>query len=150
MKRISLLFVLFFVISNLFSQITDDPERSFDVQKNLFITPLDHTTWDVPTGPDEHRDLLGYNIYIDGVLIGFFVEFFIEEFYYFLTPGQTYIFGVEAVYTGGSGFILSLYLSTILLSIQLRIFTQQIMVMLAGSHLKLQMTIVSCLVIMFI
>ncbi|MDP8200676.1 MAG: T9SS type A sorting domain-containing protein [Candidatus Tenebribacter burtonii] len=106
MKLISLLFVLFFVISNLFSQITDDPERSFDVQKNLFITPLDHTTWDVSTGTDEHRDLLGYNIYIDGVLIGFFDVFFIEMFYYLLTPGQTYIFGVEAVYNSGLGICL--------------------------------------------
>ena len=103
MKRVSLLVVLFFVISNLFSQITDDSERSLNVQENLFITPLDHTIWDVPTVADETRDLLGYNIYIDGVLIGFFDEFFIEMFYYWFVSGQSYIIGIEAVYTNGAG-----------------------------------------------
>ncbi len=103
MKRVSLLVILFFVISNLSSQITDESERSLNIQENLFITPLYHTTKDVPTGTDETRDLLGYNIYIDGVLIGFFDEFFIEMFYYWFVPGQSYIIGVEAVYTNGAG-----------------------------------------------
>ncbi len=103
MKRVSLLVVLFFVISNLFSQITDDSERSLNVQENLFITPLDHTTCDVPTVADETRDLLGYNIYIDGVFVGWFDEFWIGMFYYWFVSGQSYIIGIEAVYTNGAG-----------------------------------------------
>lgn len=103
MKRVSLLVVLFFIISNLFSQITDDSERLLNVQENLFITPLDHTTRDVPTGTDETRDLLGYNIYLDGVLVGFFTEFYIQMLYYCFVPGESYIIGIQAVYTSGAG-----------------------------------------------
>jgi len=102
MKRVSLLVVLFFVISNLFSQITDDSERSLNIQENLFIMPIDHTTWDVPTVADETRDLLGYNIYIDGVLIGWFDEFWIQMLYYWFVSGQSYIIGIQAVYTSGA------------------------------------------------
>jgi len=106
MKRISLLVVLLFVISNLFSQITDDSERLLNVQENLFITSLDHTIRDVPTGTDETRDLLGYNIYLDGVFIGFIDDPY-SILYLFppgtLIPGQSYIIGIEAVYTNGAG-----------------------------------------------
>ncbi|MDO9578749.1 MAG: T9SS type A sorting domain-containing protein [Candidatus Cloacimonadales bacterium] len=103
MKRRFLILTFIFILSNLFSQITDDSRRPFDPSENLLVKSLDYAIRDTSTGTDENRELLGYNIYLDGAFIGFFDEFFIEMLYYLLTPGQTYIFGVEAVYTGGAG-----------------------------------------------
>jgi len=103
MKRIFLFFILFFIISNLFSQITDDSKQSLNVQENILNTPINKTTWDITAGTVKTRDLLGYNIYIDGVFIGWFDEFWIGMFYYWFVPGQSYIIGIEAVYTNGAG-----------------------------------------------
>jgi len=53
-------------------------------------------------GTDESRDLLGYNIYLDSIFIGFYPEFYIQVLFYLFVPGQTYIIGIEPVYTNGT------------------------------------------------
>ncbi len=103
MKRTLLFFALFFIISNLFAQITDNHRHPFDQSEDFYITPPGYATWDDPSGTDENRDLLGYNIYLDGVFIGYFTEFYIQMLYYFFVPEQSYIIGIQAVYTGGAG-----------------------------------------------
>lgn len=102
MKRLFVFFVLFFIISSLFSQITVDSTQLRNLQKNKFNTSFNNTTFNTSEA-NKTRDLVGYNIYIDGVFVGWFDEFWIGMFYYWFVPGQSYIIGIEAVYTNGAG-----------------------------------------------
>jgi hypothetical protein len=79
---------------------------------NLAVTPLGYATWDAPatdntslfeaaraTATDNTRDLIGYNVYLDGT----FIEMVTATSYQYtgLTPATTYTAGVTALYDEG-------------------------------------------------
>ncbi len=68
--------------------------------QNLFVTEHGYASWDAPAS----RDLIGYNVYIDGG----YVEFTTDLFYQYngLVNGTTYLSEVTAVYDGGESEII--------------------------------------------
>jgi len=68
--------------------------------QNLFVTDEAYATWEAPSS----KDLLGYNIYLDGS----FVEYTTDLFYQYtgLSNGQSYVAGVSAVYDEGESEII--------------------------------------------
>ena len=68
--------------------------------RNLFVTDAGYSTWDPPAS----RDLLGYNIYIDSVLVDFTTDLYYQ--YTDLTNNQTYLAGVSALYDDGESEII--------------------------------------------
>jgi len=76
-----------------FSGGCSDP---FNPPNNFVVTEEGYATWDAPD-PCCH-DFLGFNVYLDGELISSKSYSFQ---YIFLTPGETYIAGITAVYDGG-------------------------------------------------
>jgi len=92
----------------------------FPPPENLFVTETGYATWDPPAGcspqtvqvdlnskvkhqerftKSSNRDLFGYNIYLDGIYVGFSTDLFWQ--YTGLVYGQTYIAGISATYEGG-------------------------------------------------
>ena len=63
--------------------------------QNLFVDETGYATWDAPLA----RDLLGYNVYLDGAFIDFTTDLFWQ--YTDLMIGQTYTGGVTALYDEG-------------------------------------------------
>ena len=77
-----------------FAAITD-PTIQADLMANI-VTYL--------FSGDAERDLLGYNVYLDGVIIDFTTDLFWQ--FTDLVVCQTYIAGVSAVYDGGESLII--------------------------------------------
>ena len=77
-----------------------NPLQTFNPPQNLFVDQFGYATWDSPE-PNEYRDLMGYNIYLDGCFVGFCTDYF--WIYEGLTPGQTYIAGISAIYDDPPG-----------------------------------------------
>jgi FlgD Ig-like domain len=106
MKRQIIFLVLLFIISNLFSQL--------DETQNVLLHPVDFSLTDQNIEArisfpqlDDNRDLVGYNIYLDGMFIGFIDDpGMITYFLTGLLSGQSYVIGIEAVYTGGVGLLI--------------------------------------------
>ncbi len=76
-------------------KIAGDGIPPLNPPQNLFVDELGYATWDPPLA----RDLLGYNIYLDGVFIGLTTDLFWQ--YTDLVNGQIYIAGVSALYDEG-------------------------------------------------
>ncbi|MCD4817929.1 MAG: T9SS type A sorting domain-containing protein [Candidatus Cloacimonetes bacterium] len=110
----NLIYKMFFFSFDI-SQINDDNEINmliadalnwFEVlqplnpPQNLFVTESGYATWDEPAS----RDLLGYNVYLDGELYLFTTNLFYQ--FTGLINGQTYIAGVSAAYDNGESEII--------------------------------------------
>ncbi len=99
-----------------------------DPPQNLFVDELGYATWETPIDDrldrtdikteikaitnDDTRDLIGYNVYLDGS----YVEFTTDLFYQFngLVNGTAYIAGVSAVYDEGESEIIELEFTFVL------------------------------------
>ncbi len=64
--------------------------------QNLFVDETGYATWDAP---ENNRDLLGYNIYLDGVSVDFTTDLFYQ--YTGLVNGQSYLSEITADYDEG-------------------------------------------------
>ena len=86
--------------------IIGDALEWFQVQvlnppQNLSVTELGYATWEAPAA----SELLGYNVYLDDVLIEFTTDLSYQ--YSDLMNGQTYDAGVKAVYDEGSSIMIN-------------------------------------------
>ncbi len=69
-----------------------------DPPVNLFVSDSGYATWDTPSNM---RDLLGYNVYLDGVFIAYTADLFYDYDDGTLIDGQSYLAEVTAVYDEG-------------------------------------------------
>lgn len=91
MKKLKTFFIVSCIVFILcsFSLFAQEPPQ------NLFVDDTGYATWDSPA----NRDLLGYNVYLDGVLLEFTTDLFYQ--YTGLNNTQIYIAGVTALYDEG-------------------------------------------------
>jgi hypothetical protein len=75
-----------------------NPFPTLDPPQNLYVDCFGYATWDSPAVL-ENRDLMGYNIYLDDCLLSFTNTCFWQLIG--LIPGQTYNFGISAIYDEG-------------------------------------------------
>ncbi|NQV17444.1 MAG: hypothetical protein HQ534_02750, partial [Armatimonadetes bacterium] len=84
------------IVARYTSGVTLDPPQ------NLAVTETGYATWDAPLA----RDLLGYNVYLNGVFVDFTTDLFWQYDETALISGLIYMAGVSALYDEGESSVI--------------------------------------------